>query len=67
MKLISLKEFNGSEDGLHTRIYKKNEVIETENKQFADLIINGGYAKVHELETKVVEPEETKIKKKKEK
>lgn len=52
MKLKALKDFRGSENGLDTHSYKKNEIIETVNKQYIDMLVNGGYAKLEENEPK---------------
>ena len=62
MKVKIKKEFYGAEDGINTKLYKDNEVIEV-NSEFAELITNKGYAeKYKEKETKVDKPEETKEK-----
>ncbi|AXG97748.1 hypothetical protein [Clostridium botulinum] len=45
MKLKTLKEFVGSEDGINARVYKKGEVLESKDTNFVNILINGGYAK----------------------
>ena len=52
MKLKALKDFKGSENGLNTHAHKKNEIIETVNKQYIKMLVNGGYAKLEENEPK---------------
>lgn len=52
MQLKALKDFKGSENGLDVHSYKKNEIIETVNKQYIKMLVNGGYAKLEENEPK---------------
>lgn len=67
MKVEIVKEFYGAEDGINTKLYKKGQKLDLE-KEFADKIIDKGYAKFNDgKETKVVEPDETKKQSKKKK
>lgn len=64
-KLIALESFDAAEDGLHTKHYTKGEKFSTIDKMFTDLLVSKKHAKIDNgLETKVVEPEETKTVKK---
>lgn len=64
MKVEIVKDFYGAEDGLNTKLYEKGEKLDL-GKEFADKVIEKGYAKLNDgKETKVVEPKEVKNKKK---
>lgn len=64
-KLIALESFDAAEDGLHTKHYAKGEKLKVIDKKFMDLLVLKKHAKLDDgLETKVVEPEETKTAKK---
>ncbi len=59
--LIAQKSFYAAEDGIHTKHYIKGEKITVNDKEFADLLVKKGETKFEvSVETKVVEPAETK-------
>ena len=62
MQLKALKDFKGSENGLDVHSYKKNEIIETVNKQYIKMLVNGGYVKQEQKETKPKKTKEIKEK-----
>ena len=63
IKLVALEDFYAAEDGIHTRHYIKGDKFTVTSKEFMDLLIKKGHADVPKLETKVVEPKETKASK----
>lgn len=64
MKLKALKDFKGAEDRIHATEYSKGQVFETDNKEYYDNLIRGKLCvdASDNRETKVVEVEETKTK-----
>lgn len=61
IELIAIENFYAAENGLNTKQYTTDEIVKTDNKEFADILIAKGHAKVYEgLETKIIEPKETK-------
>lgn len=66
MKLRALKDFKGAEDRINAVQYVKGQIFETDNKEYYDDLIRGKLCvdASDNRETKVVEVEETKNKKK---
>jgi hypothetical protein len=61
IELIAKEYFYAAENGINTRLYVTDEIIKTDSKEFAELLIKKGHAKLDEkLETKVIEVDEVK-------
>lgn len=70
--LTAQESFSAAEDGINTRHYVKGDKFKVADKEFYDLLVSKGHAKPTkeietgkqtELETKVIEPKETKTSK----